>query len=175
MNMTNRSTLIRIIALIVVFVLSVLIGIYTGSNFNFHTATNIKSDNVGLHGVIVYFVHNGLLLLIPLISVFIFGIIAPVFLVSQAVVIGIFVGVSMYNGLSILDITVRMSHGLFEIPAMMLATWIGTFYVYKYNEPFSDFWKRVRKRVLVVYVLVGISAICEACFTPILIRWLNNG
>ncbi|MDR3190323.1 MAG: stage II sporulation protein M [Lactobacillaceae bacterium] len=173
--MKNKATLIRIIVLIGVFIISVLIGIYTGINFNFHTVTNIRSDNVGLHGFFVYFVHNGLLLLVPLISVFIFGIIAPVFLVSQAVVIGIFVGVSMYNGLALLDITLRMSHGLFEIPAMILATWIGTFCVYSYTEPFSNFWKRVRTKILIVYILIGISAICEAYLTPVLIQVLNHG
>jgi uncharacterized membrane protein SpoIIM required for sporulation len=158
----NNPFYIQIFILIGVFLFSTIVGIYSGYNFHFQSLTNIQSNNVGLHGILAYFLHNGLLLLLPLASVFLIGIIAPVFLISQAIVIGIFIGVSLYNGLSIVDILIRISHGMFEIPAMILATWIGTFYTFKYDESIIIFWNKIRKKVLITYLLIGTAAIYES-------------
>lgn len=147
LNIDIKKYIIAVSILLCVFI---IIGILIGLNIKNYDG--IEENNIsGLSGTIYYFLHNSSLVLVSLSGLFLFGIPSLVFIVFNGIVFGIAIGMSFINGMSIAEILLRLSHGIFEIPSMIVATAIGFL-------GFTFYQKKNKKEIMIYSLKMGVTA-----------------
>ncbi|MFJ8457449.1 stage II sporulation protein M [Bacillus paramycoides] len=150
--------------------LFLIIGIYIGLNLNFsYTYTDDKIN--GFSGVFTFFFHNIVFILINILGIFCFGIPSILILIWNGILFGISIGFSYHNGMSILEIILRLSHGIFEIPSLLISASIGMLGFYFYSS-------KNKKQLLILsiklsflsIILLFLASIFEANITDYLVE-----
>ncbi|WRP06591.1 stage II sporulation protein M [Rossellomorea aquimaris] len=170
----------RDIYLMLLSVLILSFGICTGLIF-FSSLPNNPSETdainslaitpkYGINGAIQYFVTNIIacsLLILGLVS---FGIPTIFGLFLNGLILGVVIDTKYMEGMNILKIfTGIMTHGILELPALIIAGYIGlkgfSFYFDKNKE-----WKKNLKLILLITGLLIGAGLIEALITPLLIQ-----
>ncbi|MHC1685331.1 MAG: stage II sporulation protein M [Clostridiaceae bacterium] len=159
----------HIIAASLLLCVFIIVGIFIGLNIKSYDG--IEENNIsGLSGTIYYFLHNSRLILVSLSGIFLFGISSLVFIVFNGIVFGIAIGMSYINGMGVIEIILRLSHGILEIPSMILATAIGflgfTFYQKKNKKEIMIY---SLKMGVIAMIVLFVAAIFEANLTDRLV------
>lgn len=128
---------------------------------------------------IFIFLNNVLKALFVIIFGFFFAIVPLVFIYTNGELIGLIVGVFQQENSLLTIILGLLPHGIFEIPAVILATsygvWLGNCFYrrLRYKEPFRvHFSFALKKFFKVILPLIFIAAVIESLVTPIVINYL---
>lgn len=125
------------------------------------------------------FINNVIKSFLTLLGGFLFGILPLVFLFLNGEIIGFVFGLWQANGNGFLKILVGvLPHGIFEIPAILLATgygiWLGWRFfllLFRKEEFKSCFYYALRKYFTLVLPLLLLAALIETFITPALLNY----
>lgn len=140
------------------------LGIRTDYTIDHFSKASVESS---FYGSLIYFAHNGIIILTPLCGLFTFGISSLFFAVYEGITIGYLLGFTIANNLSVLEVICRLFHGILEIPAMIIAIQTGFLGVYIFNSSKRKYILQIRNNIILIYVLLLLSGLLEAIVTPI--------
>ena len=126
------------------------------------------------------FLNNSIKTFIALISGFFFGIAPLLFVITNGNIIGLVTAIAETKiGISLV-VASLLPHGIFEIPAILLASgyglWLGYrfFRMLAFKEPFKMYFSfAFRKYFQIILPMLLIAAIIETFITPRLIEYLR--
>ena len=172
----------------IIFVLAVLAGYMTAIRFPSESAVIVAGffkdldftqgfDPLSIF--IFIFLNNAIKSFLIIILGFFFAVIPVLFIYTNGELIGLITGVFQEeNGLWRIVLTI-LPHGIFEVPAMILATgygiWLGRCFYRKlrYGENFGEKFAYAMKKFLkVILPLILVAALVESFITPIIVRYI---
>ncbi|UZW66609.1 stage II sporulation protein M [Priestia flexa] len=126
---------------------------------------NYYTKREGISGATFFFIQNFKVVLMLLSGIFCFGLSTFLVLVINGFWLGGVIASQYLNGTSVWELCISiLPHGIFEIPALLLAGYIGfvgfKFYFQKKN------WKRNLSTVGIIVVLLLIAYFIEGFVTP---------
>lgn len=155
-----------ILASTIIFILFTILGGILGDFIQIDYKIQPNINETGVIGSLMYFQHNFTMALFPILGIFLFGITSIVHIIFNSLMLGISVIISFNHGMSISEIFIRLSQGIFEIPATIISGAIGllgiNFYFQKNKKKWLVF---IGKWTLVVAFLLLLAGIMEANIT----------
>lgn len=153
------------------FLVSSVLGIYfvlsigTGNEISTSDFTNIYKKREGWSGATFFFIQNIKVSLLLISGILIFGSSTILVLIINGFWLGSVLGSQYLGGLGIKELFFSIApHGVFEIPALILAGYIGLtgskFYFQKNN------WKKLSVVSCIIVILLMIAALIEGFLTP---------
>ncbi|WP_191559528.1 stage II sporulation protein M [Metabacillus idriensis] len=156
---------------ILIFTLSMVLGIsLVLSVGNDGSIPGMDESNAyikreGLSGAWFFFTQNLKVALMLISGILVFGITTIPILLINGFWLGSVLGSQYISGKSILDLFLAIvPHGIFEIPALLLAGYLGLvglkFYFYETN------WKRLFSVLALLIIMLMVAALIEGFLTP---------
>jgi len=187
--MENKKINSYIFTMAVLFFSSIVMGYFIATR-NINEAGKIVGELSSTLGFIkdlnpfliflFIFINNSVKSLLMVLLGFFFGLIPLIFIITNGYMLGVVIAVTQLKiGMSAVLISL-IPHGIFEIPAVLIASGYGMLLGYKFfrklffKEPFeahlklslNKFWK-------IVVPLLFLAALIETFFTPYLLSRLN--
>ncbi|MEK5323050.1 stage II sporulation protein M [Aeribacillus sp. FSL M8-0254] len=155
-----------------------VIGIIMGTFFSNILPVERQEPNVG-RTIFDYFIHNLLADVFISFTIFTFGIFTAALLLVNRFLVGVSIMHSLQHGNDLIYIvTALVPHGIFEIPAMIIAGSIGfklidAVIAKMRGESNSVFLKDIFTFFFLMIILTFIAAVVEAKITPYLMAQLS--
>lgn len=169
----NRSIIFTSVGL---YLLGIVLGLtFSDALFNIPNTKSIE----GNLGVFNFALHNLLVNILTCFSFFTFGIFTTVLIIYNGFLISISAIHSIEQGHNLLYvISALIPHGIFEVPAFILAGAIGfkglDFIVKKIaGKKVKLFFRDIFTMLVIIFILTGIAAVVEATITPMILDNLS--
>ncbi|MCY9508714.1 stage II sporulation protein M [Paenibacillus larvae] len=160
-------------ASIILFVIMAF-GIFIGTELNIPYNYEESPIN-GIKGSIIFIKHNIPFIIISISGIFLYGIPSILILLWNGFFFGAAIGISLSNGMNILEVLLRLSHGIFEVPALLISSAVGFlgFHFYQLKNKNEMLILACKFSVISVFFLIA-AAVFEANLTDYIVNTYTN-
>lgn len=171
--MMNRFFVKNFCISLIILIIFLSLGIIYGTNIGYKPEFT-DSEISGFSGTVYYFKHNLIFILVAVVGLFSLSIPTLIMLIYNGFVFGLAIGIALNAGVPIFEVILKLTHGIFEIPALLIASGIGLggikFYSLK-NKKESIIFNSKLLGISLIFLLI--AAIWEANLTDILVKLIK--